>query len=108
MLKGFLLRGLALAAIAASVAALVLWRDVEAKTREISTLRDQLTVANSTTAALTILAQRRPQAETEFADVMAAINAAGERTSDACLADPRIRAFYDGYGVRDAARRSPP
>lgn len=108
MLSGFLLKGAALAAVVAGVAAFSFYQDGKAKAREIETLQGQLTMANSTTQALTELASRRGRAEANYDDVIAAINAAGERTSDACLSDPRVRAYYDGFQLRHDARSAAP
>ena len=96
-------RGLMASALAAAVLAFGLWRDGKAKADRITDLEGQVAEQRADAAALRTLAERRPQVEIRYRDGLAAVNAAGERTSDACLSDPRIAAAYRALGLHDDA-----
>jgi hypothetical protein len=103
MLNMLLTRGMALALLGLSAFALVMWTDNQGKAREITRLEGQVVTANADKEAFEELARQRPQVEIRYRDGLAAVAAAGERTSDACLADPRIRAAYAAIGLRNDA-----
>lgn len=106
MLDSLVNRALTVVAIAAAVSALGFYVDGRVKAARIETLQGELKSSRASEAAAEVLAVRRPQSEARYGDILAAINAASERTSNACLTDPRVRAYYDGLSVRDAERRA--
>lgn len=94
-LNNIVSQGLALAAVAAGVLAFWLYVDNERKADRIVELTSQVVAASANAAAYQVQAEQRPQVEIRYRDAVEAVNAAGERTSDACLTDPRVRAAYD-------------
>lgn len=108
MIDTLINRALIMGLIAATAIAGAAWLDGKAKARRIAELNTELTTAKADNAALDALAAALPRIERRSRDALAAINAAGERTSDACLSDPRIIAYYDGFRLRDAERHAAP
>lgn len=100
MIQGLLLRGVALAAVVAGVAAFGFWMDASAKAARIHDLEGQVAEQRADAAAMRVIATRAPQIEVRYRNARAAVDAAGERTSDACLNDPRVRAAYATLRLR--------
>lgn len=100
MLEKIIAPAATLAAIAAGVLAFWFYAQNEAKADRIVELEIQAWTRDADNRALAVLAAERPRVEREYRDALAAVAAAGERTSDACLTDPRVLAAYRAIGLQ--------
>lgn len=107
MLDSLVNRGLTVAAIGASVAALVFWQASEASERRIVELQGELKGARADTAAWRTHASRRQRVEVVYRDATAGLNP--DALSQACLADPELARTYDAIErMRASSADAPP
>lgn len=93
-------RILSLALVIAVAAAGAFYLDAKAKADRIEKLEAQVLEQRADKVALLTVANALPQIDRRFRSTMAAINAAGDRTSEACLNDPRVRASNAALRLR--------